>query len=85
MDALVFLLHKASEVTRTFNKKKSGNRTWERFKLLDKLNYVPNSTIHEIEEVENKITNFDEEDILEILLKNGNFRMFDDEYSTKTL
>ena len=34
MKALVFLLHKASEVTRTFNKKKSGNRARERVKLL---------------------------------------------------
>ena len=31
-----------------------------------------------------KFTEFDEEDIREVLLKNENFRMFDDERSTKT-
>ena len=82
MKALVFLLHKASEVTRTFNKKKSGNRARERVKLLDELNSVhqnPNSTIHDIEEVGKKLTSFDEEDIRKVPLKNENFRMFDDE------
>ena len=34
MKALVFLLHKASKATRTFNKKKSGNRARERVKTL---------------------------------------------------
>ena len=85
MRVLVFLLHKASKVTRTFNKKTSGNRARERVKFLEELNTVhqkPNSTIHDIEEVENFFTNFDEEDIL---LKNKNFRMFDDERSTSKL
>ena len=57
MKALVFLLHKESEATRTFNKKKSGNRARERVKLLDELNSVlqnPNSTMHDIEEAEKK-------------------------------
>ena len=40
MEALVFLLHKASENTRTFNKNKSGNRARERVKLLVELNFV---------------------------------------------
>ena len=39
-DALIFLLHKAAEVTRTFNKKKAGNRTRERVELLKQLNSV---------------------------------------------
>ena len=54
MRVLVFLRHKASKVTRTFNKKTSGNRARERVKFLEELNTVhqnPNSTIHGIEEV----------------------------------
>ena len=43
----------------------------------------PNSTVHEIEEAEAALTTFDEEDIRQILLKNENFRMFDDERSSK--
>ena len=35
-------------------------------------------------EVEKRLTEFDEEDIREVLLKNENFRLFDDERSTKT-
>ena len=69
MRALVFLLHKASEVTRLFNKKKSGSRARERVKILDNLNSVlqnPESTVHEIEEAEKKLTEFDEEDIQQI-------------------
>ena len=52
MKTLVSLLHKASEVTRLFNKKKSGYRARERVKILENLNSVlqnPDSTIHEIE------------------------------------
>ena len=42
MKLLNFLLHKASEVTRTFNKKKSGNRAREQVNLLHELNcYSP--------------------------------------------
>merc|ERR1711888_531290 len=37
MWTLVFLLQKASEVTRLFNKQKSGSRARERVKILDKL------------------------------------------------
>ena len=73
MKTLVFLLFKASEVTRLFNKKKSGSRARERVKILDNLNSVlqnPESTVHEIEEAEKKLTEFDEEDIRQILLKN---------------
>ena len=40
MKTLVFLLDKASEVTRLFNKKKSGSRARERVKILDNLNSV---------------------------------------------
>ena len=73
MRTLVFLLQKASEVTRLFNKKKSGSRARERVKVLDNLNSVlqnPESTVHEIEEAEKKFTEFDEEDIREVLKKN---------------
>ena len=55
MKALVFLLHKASDATRIFNKKKSENRARERVKILENLNSVlqnPNSTIHDIEEAQ---------------------------------
>ena len=86
MRTLVFLLFKASEVTRLFNNKKSGSRAKERVKILDNLNSVlqnPDSTVHEIEEAEKKLTEFDEEDIQQILLKNENYRMFEDEQSSK--
>ena len=86
MRALVFLLKKASEVTRLFNKKKSGSRAKERVKILDNLNSVlqnPESWVHQIEEAEKKLTEFGEEDIRQILLKNENFRMFEDERSSK--
>ena len=86
MRTLVFLLQKASEVTRLFNKQKSGSRDRERVKILDNLNTVlqnPDSTVHEIEEAEVKLTKFDEEDIQQILQKNENYRMFDDERSSK--
>ena len=86
MRTLVFLLQKASEGTRFFNKQKSGSRARERVKILDNLNSVlqnPDSTVHEIEEAEIKLTEFDEEDIRQILLKNENFRMFEDERSSK--
>ena len=79
MRTLVFLLQKASEVTRLFNKKKSGSRAKERVKILDNLNSVlqnPDSTVHDIEEAEKKLTEFDEEDIQQILLKNEKFLMF---------
>merc|ERR1712208_20147 len=58
----------------------------ERVKILANLNTVlqnPDSTVHEIEEAESTLTIFDEEDIRLILLKNENFRMFDDERSSK--
>ena len=86
MRTLIFLLQKASEVTRLFNKQKSGSRARERVKILENLNTVlqnPNSTVHEIEEAEVELTTFDEEDIQQILLKNENYRMFDDERSSK--
>merc|ERR1711888_395989 len=86
MCTLVFLLQKASEVTRLFNKQKSGSRARERVKILDTLNTVlqnPDSTVHEIEEAEIKLTEFDEEDIRQILQKNENNRRFDDERSSK--
>ena len=86
MRTLVFLLQKASEVTRIFNKQKSGFRARERVKILANLNTVlqnPNSSVHEIEEAEVALTTFDEEDIRQVLLKNENFRMFDDERSSK--
>ena len=86
MRTLIFLLQKASEVTRLFNKQKSGSRARERVQLLENLNTVlqnPNSTVHEIEEAEVELTTFDEEEIRQILMKNENFRMFDDERSTK--
>ena len=78
MRTLVFLLQKASEVTRLFNKQKSGSRARERVKILENLNTVlqnPDSTVHEIEEAEVKLTEFDEEDIRQILQKNENYRM----------
>merc|ERR1711947_67376 len=86
MRTLVFLLQKASEVTRLFNKQKSGFRARERVMILANLNTVlqnANSTIHEIEEAEVALTTFDEEDIQRILLKNENYRMFDEERSSK--
>ena len=86
MRTLVFLLQKASEVTRLFNKQKSGSRARERVKILENLNTVlqnPDSTVHEIEDAEVKLTKFDEEDIRQILQKNENYRMFDDERSSK--
>merc|ERR1711888_337052 len=86
MRTLVFLLQKASEVTRLFNKQKSGSRARERVKILENLNTVlqnPNSSVHEIEEAEVALTTFDEEDIQQVLLKNENYRMFDDERSSK--
>ena len=76
-----------SEVTRLFNKKKSGSTAKERVKILDNLNSVlqnSESTVHQIEEAEKNLTDFDEEDIRQILLKNENFRMFEDERSGKT-
>ena len=63
MRTLVFLLQKASEVTRLFKKQKSGSRARERVKILENLNTVlqnPDSSVHEIEEVEVKLTEFDE-------------------------
>merc|ERR1711984_57163 len=69
-----------------FNKQKSGSRARERVRILANLNTVlhdANSTIHEIEEAEVALTTFDEEDIRQILLKNENYRMFDDERSSK--
>merc|ERR1711888_401992 len=51
MRALVFLLSKASEATRLFNKQTSGSRARERVKILANLNSVlqnANSTVHEI-------------------------------------
>ena len=66
MRTLVFLLQKASEVTRLFNKQKSGSRARERVKILENLNTVlqnPDSTVHEIQDAEVKLTKFDEEDI----------------------
>ena len=86
MRTLVFLLQKASEVTRLFNKQKSGSRARERVKILENLNTVlqnPDSSVHEIEEAEVKLTKFDEEEIRQILQKNENYRMFDDERSSK--
>merc|ERR1712055_876868 len=86
MQTLVFLLQKASEVTRLFNKHKSGSRARERVKILDNLNCVlqnPDSTVHEIEEAEIKLTEFDKEDIRQILQKNEKYRMLDDERSSK--
>ena len=86
MRTLVFFLQKASEVTRLFNKQKSGSRTRERVKILENLNTVlqnPDSTVHEIEEAEVNLNTFDEEDIRQILQKNENYQMFDDERSTK--
>merc|ERR1711895_403479 len=80
------LLQKASEVTRRFNKQASGSRSRERVKILANLNTVlqnPNASVHEIEEAEVALTTFDEEDIRQVLLKNQNFRMFDDEWSSK--
>merc|ERR1711888_270393 len=79
MRTLVFLLQKASEVTRLFNKQKSGSRDRERVKILENLNAVlqnPDSSVHEIEEAEVKLTTFDEEDIRQILLQKENYRMF---------
>merc|ERR1712002_919956 len=86
MNALVFLLTKAAEDTRRFNKQAAYTRSTERVKILANLNSVlqnPHSTVHEMEEAEAALTAFDEEDIRKILLKNENFRMFDDERSSK--
>merc|ERR1712215_279794 len=86
MKALVFLLTKAAEATRRFNKQASHTRSTERVKILANLNSVlqnPLSTVQEMEDAEAALTSFDEEDIRKILLKNENFRMFDDEKSTK--
>merc|ERR1711947_39927 len=86
MRTLVFLLLKAAEDTRRFNKQTSGSRARERVKILANLNTVlqnPDSTVHEIEEAEASLTTFDEEDIRQILLKNENCRMFEDERSSK--
>merc|ERR1712002_1287856 len=86
MRTLVFLLLKAAEDTRRFNKQTAGSRSRERVKILANLNTVlqnPDSTVHVIEEAEAALTTFDEEDIRLILLKNENFRMFDDERSSK--
>merc|ERR1712002_59874 len=86
MNALVFLLTKAAEDTRRFNKQAAGTRSKERVKILANLNTVlqnPQSTVHEIEDAEAALIAFDEEDIRKILLKNENFRMFDDEKSSK--
>merc|ERR1711947_37127 len=86
MRALVFLLTKAAEDTRRFNKQASYTRSTERVKILANLNSVlqnPLSTIQEMEDAEAALTSFDEEDIRKILQKNENFRMFDDEKSSK--
>merc|ERR1711895_36544 len=86
MRSLVFLLTKAAEDTRRFNKQASYTRSKERVKILANLNSVlqnPHSTVHEMEEAEAELVAFDEEDIRKILLKNENFRMFDDERSSK--
>merc|ERR1712208_148684 len=86
MQTLVFLLQKASEVTRLFNKQKSGSRARERVKILDNLNTIlqnPDSKFHETEEAEVRLTEFDEGDIWQILQKNENYRMFGDEQSSK--
>merc|ERR1712236_197108 len=86
MRSLVFLLTKAAEDTRRFNKQAAGNRYQERVKILASLNSVlqnPLSTVHEMEDAEAALTAFDEEDIRKILQKNENFRMFDDEKSSK--
>ena len=85
-EALIFLLHKAAELTRTFNKKKAGNRTRERVELLKQLNSVlsdPSSTVQDIEMVEEKLVEFDEEDIKHILLRTENYRLLEDERPTK--
>ena len=69
MRTLVFLLLKAAEDTRRFNKQASGSRSRERVKILAILNTVlqnPDSTVHEIEEAEAALTTFDEEDIQQI-------------------
>ena len=60
MKALIFLLHKTSDATRIFNKKKSGNRARERVKILENLNSVlqnSDSIVHEIEDVEKNLQN----------------------------
>merc|ERR1712226_473368 len=81
-----FLLTKAAEDTRRFNKQASHTRSTERVKILANLNSVlqnPLSTVQEMEDAEAALTSFDEEDIRKILQKNENFRMFDDEKSSK--
>ena len=85
-DSLVFLLHKAAEVTRTFNKKKTGSKRRERVELLNELNSVisdKSSTIQDIETVEDKLVKFDEEDIHPLLLRSENYRLLEDERPTK--
>merc|ERR1712208_191944 len=69
-----------------YNKWKSGSRARERVKSLENLNTVlqnPDSSVHKIEEADVKLNEFDEENIRQILQKNENYRMFDDERSTK--
>merc|ERR1712208_102929 len=71
--------------TRRFNKQTSHTRSIERVKILANLNSVlqnPQSTVQEMEDAEAALTSF-EEDIRKILQKNENFRMFDDEKSSK--
>merc|ERR1711895_250319 len=66
MKALFFLLTKAAEDTRRFNKQASYTRSTERVKILANLNSVlqnPHSTVHEMEEAEAELVAFDEEDI----------------------
>merc|ERR1712208_245074 len=61
-------------------KQKSGSRARESIKILENLNTVlqnRDSTVHEIEEAEVKLTKFDEEYIRQILQKKENYRMFD--------
>merc|ERR1712215_440616 len=80
-DALVFLLHKAAEVTRSFNKKKTGSRRRERVELLNELNSVisdNSSTIQDIEMVEEKLVKFDEEELHSLLLRSENYRLLEE-------
>ena len=50
-DALVFLLHKVAEKTRTFNKKKTGTRKSERAELLKQLNSVISDTSSIVQDI----------------------------------
>merc|ERR1711888_39005 len=64
--SLVFFLHKAAEVTRIFNKKKTGSRRREQVELLKELNSFisdKSSTIQDIEMVEDKLVRFDKENL----------------------